>query len=203
MRAVWSGRRTAILLALHPLSIVALGSRNRGNLHSANASTIVRLTTLDPTTLHALLTASQREGFRFLERLCEEWENGCNRFDKPGEALFGLSLGAELLAIGGINRQDKSTGRLRRFYVLPSHRRRGLGSRLLRHILTHAAGHFRRVILRTTTDAANRFYLAQGFKRAQDSCDATHGMELPCAEFSGRRKRRQQASSSTRTRSRA
>lgn len=114
-----------------------------------------------------------------MARLCQEWENGSNRFNKPGEALFGLTVDGELVAIGGINRQDDSTGRLRRFYVLPDHRRRGLGTRLLHHILDHAAGgHFRRVILRTDTDAAERFYLAYGFACIRDSHDATHEIEL-------------------------
>lgn len=139
---------------------------------------IERLTTLDPSRIDELLSAGRREGFLFLERLREEWQNGSNRFNKPGEALFGLSVDGELVAIGGINRQDDSTGRLRRFYVLPSSRRRGLGTRLLNHILDHAAGHFRRVVLRTDTDAADRFYLGHGFIRMQDSSDATHEIEL-------------------------
>src|SRR3954447_15503574 len=92
---------------------------------------ISRLTTLEADRMAPLLTASQREGCRFVSRLCEDWRSGTNRFDKPGEALFGLSIGEELVAVGGLNRQDESTGRLRRFYVHPSQRGQGLGSRLL------------------------------------------------------------------------
>ena len=139
---------------------------------------IERLTTLDPGRIDGLRSASRREGFRFLERLCKEWENGSNRFDQCGEGLFTVSVDAKLVAIGGINRQDDFTGRLRRFYVLPSRRRRGLGTHLLHHILTHAAGHFRRVVLRTDTETADRFYVAHGFTRIQDPGNETHQIEL-------------------------
>ena len=132
---------------------------------------IARLTTLDPVRIKPLAEASQREGFRHLARLCEEWASGTNRFEQPGEALFGVCVGVALLGVGGINRQDRCTGRLRRFYIHPSHRRRGWGRRLLHHILGHAASHFRWVVLRTDTDAADRFYCACGFARIQDLCN--------------------------------
>ena len=143
---------------------------------------IARLTTLDPVRIKPLTEASQREGFRFLARLCEEWASGANRFEQPGEALFGVCVGGELLGVGGITRQNESTGRLRRFYILPFHRRRGWGRRLLHHILSHAAEHFRWMVLRADTDAADRFYRACGFTRIQGLCDATHGIELVRAE---------------------
>jgi GNAT superfamily N-acetyltransferase len=143
----------------------------------------MRLTTLDRGQLEPLVDASHREGFQFLVRLRDDWASGANRFERPGEGLFGLFAAGQLVGIGGINRQDESTGRLRRFYILPSHRRRGWGSRLLRHILNHAARHFRRVVLRTTTPAADCFYRAGGFVRIADAPEATHRTELP-----GRRK---------------
>ena len=139
---------------------------------------IVRLTTLDFDQLEPLLASSQGEGFQFVRRLFEEWVSGVNRFQQPGEALFGLRVDGGLVGVGGINRHSESTGRLRRFYVLPSHRRRGWGRHLLRHILSHAAGHFRWVVLRTDTDSADRFYAACGFTRVRDLLDATHRIEL-------------------------
>jgi len=146
---------------------------------------IQRLTALDPVQIEPILTASQREGFRFVVRLCEEWASGVNRFEGPGEALFGVFVGEDLVGIGGLNRQPGGMGRLRRFYILPSYRRQGWGRRLLRHILTHAADHFRCVVLRTDTDSADQFYRACGFARAQDAGDATHRIELASAETLG------------------
>jgi hypothetical protein len=66
---------------------------------------------------------------------------------------------------------------------LPSHRRRGCGTRLLRHILNHAAEHFRYVVLRTETSIGDRFYQACGFTRISDLHDLTHRMMLPKVEL--------------------
>ena len=138
---------------------------------------ITQLTSLDPVQMEPLLTASQAEGFRFVARLCDDWANGTNRFDQPGEALFGVFVDSRLVGVGGINRQNESTGRLRRFYVLPSHRRQGWGRRLLNHILSGAAAHFRYVVLRTDTDSADLFYRACGFTRVAGLPDATHRID--------------------------
>ena len=88
---------------------------------------IQRLAALDPVQLEPILVASQREGFRFVARLAEEWASGVNRFEGLGEALFGLFVGSGLVGIGGLNRQDQKTGRLRRFYILPAYRRQTVG----------------------------------------------------------------------------
>ena len=143
---------------------------------------IVRLTAPDLAQIEPLVASSHLEGFRFVKRLCEEWANGANRFDRRGEALFGVCIGGGLVGVGGITRQDDSTGRLRRFYILPSYRRHGWGRQLLHHILVHAAEHFRWVVLRTDTDSADRFYCACGFARIRDLGDATHGIELARTE---------------------
>jgi len=143
---------------------------------------ITTLTTLDMVQMEPLVCESRREGFRFLVRLCDEWLSEANRFSERGEGLFGLFDSGELIGVGGITRQDDCTGRLRRFYILPSHRRQGFGRRLLHHILRHAATHFRSVVLRTNTETGDCFYRACGFTCIQDSSHATHRIELPDAE---------------------
>jgi GNAT superfamily N-acetyltransferase len=137
-----------------------------------------RITTLERSRMEPLVLASQREGFRFLTRLCEEWQNGANRFDQAGEGLFGLATDDGLIGIGGLNRIDESTGRLRRFYIMPSQRRHGWGRRLLRHIVEKAAQHYRWIVLRTDTDTGDRFYRACGFTLLGKSEDPTHRLEL-------------------------
>lgn len=160
---------------------------------------IVRLTALDVAQLEPLVSESQREGFGFVSRLCDDWMRGTNRFLENGEALFGLFDSGVLIAVGGINRQDHLTGRLRRFYVMPSHRRRGLGRLLLHHILNHAAPYFRSVVLRTNTDSADRFYRACGFIRIHGSTDPTHRLDLTEAEPNHSSERRDCAPVSCRT----
>src|SRR5215471_18628316 len=100
---------------------------------------IVRISSLDLAQIKPLVAASQHEGFRFMERLYNDWVSRANRFDQPGEALYGVFGDSGLVGVGGVNRQDESTGRLRRFYILPSHRRRGWGRALLNRILNDAA----------------------------------------------------------------
>ena len=50
---------------------------------------IERLTDLPLDSLAALVAESEQGGWRFVSRLGEEWAAGGNRFDRPGEALFG------------------------------------------------------------------------------------------------------------------
>ena len=146
---------------------------------------IVRLTALQAFQIEPLVSESQHEGFQFLARLCEEWASGTNRFSQRGEALFGLFDSGALIGVGGINRQDASTGRLRRFYISPLHRRRGWGRRLVHHILSHATPYYRSVVLRTTTDSGDGFYRACGFMRIPGSSDPTHRIMLTEAEPDG------------------
>ena len=146
---------------------------------------IVRLIALDMVQMEPLVSESQHEGFQFLARLCEEWASGTNRFSQRGEALFGLFDSGTLIGVGGINRQDDYTGRLRRFYISTWYRGRGWGRGLVDHILSHAAQYYRSVVLRITTDSGDRFYRACGFMRIRGSSDPTHRIELTEAEPDG------------------
>ena len=57
-----------------------------------------------PADITALLEASQTEGHNLVRHLLDEWNDGSNRFDAPGEALFEARVGPRLAAIGGLNR---------------------------------------------------------------------------------------------------
>ena len=140
-----------------------------------------------PVGFESLIQASRAEGFRFLERLREEWDSGENRFSNEGEALFVAhdvrALDAPSLAgIGGVNRDpyvsDPSVGRIRRLYVAPQHRRQGVARALVLRVLTTAPEHFTRVRVNTDTPAADRFYLALGFLRLGADEMATHELIL-------------------------
>ena len=125
-----------------------------------------------------LVAESVQEGFRFVSRLREEWVSGVNRFAGKGEALFAGFDADQLVAVGGINRQSADCGRLRRVYVRKADRRRGLGGQLVRHIMNFAAQHYRRVVLRTDTEAAEHFYVALGFIRQAGDGGSTHAFEI-------------------------
>jgi GNAT superfamily N-acetyltransferase len=113
-----------------------------------------------------------------VRRLVDEWETGANRFDKPGEALFGAWLDGRLVGVCGLNvdpfADDEHTGRVRHLYVLPDFRRRGIGRRLVLQVMKTAHGRFDDLRLRTNEPDAARLYEALGFRFLPDSNDCTH-----------------------------
>lgn len=139
----------------------------------------------------ALLRAgAAAEGFRFLDRLAQDWETGGNRFDGAGEVLLGARAAdsprdspedGALLGLCGLNRDPytagEEVGRLRHLYVRPGARRRGVASALVACLLRHAAGSFHTVRLRTDTADAALFYQRHGF-RPVVSAEATHQRRL-------------------------
>jgi hypothetical protein len=62
---------------------------------------VKQVTNLIDFDLIRLVDESKKEGFRFLERLVDEYKNGTNTFKQPGEVLYGVfdKIGAPI-AIG-------------------------------------------------------------------------------------------------------
>ena len=130
----------------------------------------------------SLVAESEREGWRFVGRLADEWAAGTNRFDQPGEALFIARVGGLIIGVCGLNADpytaDVATGRVRRLYVLPAYRGRGIGGQLVRSVLAAAAGRFRRLRVRTESLEASRLYQRLGFQPVVSVVDCTHVLEL-------------------------
>ncbi|WP_221568608.1 GNAT family N-acetyltransferase [Alkalihalobacillus sp. TS-13] len=130
-----------------------------------------------------VVNESLEEGFNFLRRLVNDYQNGQNTFRMLGEALFGVfTMENELIAIGGLNidpfANNPKVGRLRRFYVSKSYRRMGLGKLLVNEIIEHATLHFTELVLHTDTSEADVFYRAIGFEKASRYPNSTHFMKL-------------------------
>ncbi len=93
-----------------------------------------------------LVQESKEEGFNFLKKLINEYENKLNTFNKTGECLYGIFQGEKLIGIGGLNEdpytENNKIGRLRRFYISKDYRRIGLGKSLLNKLLSHAEKEF-------------------------------------------------------------
>lgn len=125
-----------------------------------------------------LMRESVEEGFRFLERLKDEWEKGINSFRKEGEALYRIKEGKELVGIGGINNdpydERPRSGRLRRFYIKKSRRGQKLGKKLLLFMLEKHKRDFDRFALYTDTQAAAAFYEKHGFERVENVPKVSH-----------------------------
>lgn len=125
-----------------------------------------------PDDLCDLRQPATSEGFRFLNRLVQDYAAGTNRFDQPGEALYVIRRNEDLIAIGGINVESLSSehrrGRIRRVYVHPAERRAGIGQLLMSTIETHAAEWFDALQLFTDTQGASNFYCRLGYQLVTD-----------------------------------
>lgn len=102
-----------------------------------------------------LVQESKDEGFNFLLKLINEYENEINTFNKTVECLYGIFQGEKLIGIGGLNvdpyTENNKIGRLRRFYISKDYRRTGLGNLLLNRLLSHTEKYFQIVVLHTDT----------------------------------------------------
>jgi len=132
--------------------------------------------------LGALVAESERAGLGFVRRLVDEWVSGRNRFDRPGEALFGAWIDGQLVGVCGLNVDPYAAapgvGRVRHLYVLRPLRGRGVGRDLTAAVIRSARGPFVTLRLRTANAAAARLYERLGFLRVDGVPDCTHVMEL-------------------------
>ncbi|OEH93130.1 GNAT family N-acetyltransferase [Bacillus solimangrovi] len=141
-----------------------------------------KITNLLINEIDPLVHESKEDGFRFVERLVNDYTKGTNKFNKKGEALYGVyNQSNELVAVGGINinpfTNDPNVGRLRRFYVKKAYRRNGVGSLLLKTIISNAKSSFNVVVL-NTTEQADKFYTSHGFSKDTQYENTTHYMYL-------------------------
>jgi predicted adenylyl cyclase CyaB len=118
----------------------------RGGSDSRRPALIERLQGLPPDRVHDLLVDSEAAGSRIVRRAVDQWADGTNRFDRPGEALFAASLAGRLVGVCGLNVDpyagDDRVGRVRHLYVLTSCRRRGVGRQLVAHVIDSAGDRF-------------------------------------------------------------
>jgi GNAT superfamily N-acetyltransferase len=137
-----------------------------------------RIQALPADALAPLLEESTSEGFRFVDRLSREWQDGKVRFDQPGELLLAAFEGETIVAIGGLTpdpySDEPALGRLRHIYVRREARRRGIGRRLVRMLEHTARPMYRALVLRTDTPTAARFYETLGYVPLPPGGTATH-----------------------------
>ena len=127
--------------------------------------------------------ATAAEGFRFLERLLNDFKDGSNTFNHFGEGIFGVFTEEdEIVAIGGLNNDpylnEQYIGRLRRFYVDKAYRRNGIGSLLVKRIIDEAKGYYKILVLHTDTENAEHFYTTIGFTKGNLYPNSSHFMEF-------------------------
>jgi GNAT superfamily N-acetyltransferase len=142
---------------------------------------ITRLVQFVPAELVGLVAECESQGFTFLRRLVSDWDTGANRFALRGEALFAAEEQGIIVGVCGLNVDpyvsDRGIGRVRHLYVLASHRRQGIGGRLVAKVIVSAAHSFHMLRLRTDSPAAAAFYEALGFRPCTDTA-CTHRLLL-------------------------
>lgn len=139
---------------------------------------VEKLTHVDGFDEFARLAAA--DGFVFVERLLVQWRSGENRFDRPGEVLFGAFFEGQVVATMGLNWQREGVGRVRPVYVHPDFRRRGVARRLMEEVIAFGREHYGELILYTGTEEASLFYQSLGFQVIPlcEPDNATHCLRL-------------------------
>jgi GNAT superfamily N-acetyltransferase len=127
--------------------------------------------------MESLRAEARDEGYNFIETLIQEWESGTNRFQGPGEILCGHLDEGLLVAVGGLTcdpfARRPDIGRIRRVYVRPAWRNKGVGRALVTALVEAAGRYFRCVRLRAENEGAARLYENMDFVPIA-SPDATH-----------------------------
>ena len=125
---------------------------------------VVRLQDGLPEDFDRLRSAAAAEGWRHMDRLAAEVAAGAPVF----LALFAVREGGGLAGIGGLTQEpspdDGSPAlRLRRLYVHPDARRRGVGRTLASALIQEGLDRVRRRTVHTDDARAEAFWRAQGF----------------------------------------
>jgi GNAT superfamily N-acetyltransferase len=141
-----------------------------------------RIYKLEPYEWTRILLESQEEGHQMVHRLLTDFRAGTNRFDAPGEILLVQLSGSAVVAVAGLNQEPDDSlpraGRIRRFYVLPGLRGKGIGRALIAGIIASAEPHFEILTVNAGRLPARGFYEHMGFTPV-DHPRITHRMELP------------------------
>jgi GNAT superfamily N-acetyltransferase len=132
--------------------------------------------------IEALHSDALTEGYDFIETLVEEWASALNRFDAPGEVLCGHLDRGVLVAVGALSIDPfaghPDIGRIRKVYVRPAWRNKGVGRALVTNLVERARAHFRCVRLRAENAEAARLYERLGFSAIADP-HASHILLFP------------------------
>lgn len=117
-----------------------------------------------PAGFELLGAEAQAEGYRFLDRLADEWASGAMRFAGDGEALLAAHAAGELAGIGGLTRDPFIPGclRMRRFYVRASFRRSGVGRTLATALLDRCERRIRPITVNAAS-GSEPFWESLGF----------------------------------------
>jgi len=127
---------------------------------------LVRLFDDLPEDFDALAAEASGEGVRNMTLLADGWRAGV-RFQGDGEALLAAFLAGTLAGVGGLSVEPEAAEparRLRRFYVRPDLRRRGVATALASALVQEGLDSVGLLTVNArASQAAGPFWEAQGF----------------------------------------
>ena len=133
---------------------------------------------IDLAQLVELEADARSDGRAMVSRFIEEWRDGRNRFNRPGERAYVAQWSERTSGVCGLNVDpfagSNSIGRVRRLYVAAQHRRNGIGSAIISRLMADACGAFEWIHLRTHDPVAAAFYEAIGFAPVSGDDKCTH-----------------------------
>lgn len=142
---------------------------------------ILKIDRLDISAISHLVESSQNEGFRHMARLVNEYRMGINTFSQEGEVLFVVVDEEEYIGICGLNREvsvNEGIGRIRRLYVKPEYRNKGIGKELIKAVIKEGKPYFKRLVLKTDNEKAYAFYKTLGFNETDGMENQSHYIDL-------------------------
>lgn len=134
-----------------------------------------------PEALTALAEEADAEGIRVVRAVIDRWESGEERYERSGEQLLVAVTDDGVVGVGGLTICPTVPGalRVRRFYVHPAWRRRGVAAAIASALL---ASWPRDVSVITcnaqASAAAPRFWESMGFEPVDDA-NVTHVLRRP------------------------
>jgi len=126
---------------------------------------IRRLSALPPD-IEVLRSEAAADGIRNMGILVADWLSGKDRYDMPGEALFGAFEGGGLIGVGCVKIEPGITAmRMRRLYVLRDARRHGIGRLLAQVMIARGFESADLLTCNAVPPGAAEFWDAMGFAR--------------------------------------
>ena len=119
-----------------------------------------------PDSIGILADEARAEAIRNVDRLVHDWSSGVARFTRSGELLLAAFDGADLVAIGGLTVEPDTeicAMRLRRLYVRPAFRRRGVGRTLAVALMEQGFSVGNLLTLNAGVPGSAQFWEALGF----------------------------------------
>jgi len=119
---------------------------------------------------------SKNEGYNLINKLADDYESGENKFAKKGECLIACKIDKKIVGICGLNIDPTNSkrGRLRRLYVSPRYRGKGIGGELVKAIINYSRKYFESVSVNIGKLDVSTFYEELGFEKYSREEGITH-----------------------------